>query len=105
VGIHSRTLTRDYARLQEPSQDGAAREAGVGQPRASRSDDATADLLLAVLRGRRDERSWTKLDDNQHAIAAQLVAAGAINEDHGMLARSEQLVYAFDPGQLFGLDW
>jgi integrase/recombinase XerC len=63
------------------------------------------DLLLAVLRGRRDERSWTKLDDNQHAIAAQLIAAGAITEDHGMLARSEQLVYAFDPGQLFGLDW
>gem|GEM_PF-6022670 len=34
----------------------------------------------------------------------QLVAAGAITEDHGMLAPSDQLAYAFEPGQLFGLD-
>jgi hypothetical protein len=68
-------------------------------------DDATAHVLLAVLRGRRDERSWNKLDDNRRAIATQLVAAGAITEDHSMLAPSEQLARAFEPGQLFGLDW
>ena len=68
-------------------------------------DDATAHVLLAVLRGRRDDRSWNKLDDNQRVIAMQLVAAGAINEDHGMLTPSEELAYAFEPGQLFGLDW
>jgi len=68
-------------------------------------DDATAQLLLAVLRGRRNKRSWNKLDDNQRAITMQLVAAGAITEDHGILAPSEQLAYAFEPGQLFGLDW
>ena len=68
-------------------------------------DHATAELLLAVLRGRRDERSWNKLDDTQRDIAMQLVAAGAITEEHGMLAPSDQLAYAFEPGQLFGLDW
>jgi transcriptional regulator with XRE-family HTH domain len=68
-------------------------------------DHTTAEVLLAVLRGRRDERSWNKLDDHQRAVAMQLVAAGAITEDHGMLAPSDQLAYAFEPGQLFGLDW
>lgn len=68
-------------------------------------DDATADVLLAVLRVRRDERSWNKLDDNQRVIAMQLVAAGAITEDHGTLAPSDQLAYAFEAGHLFGLDW
>jgi len=37
-------------------------------------------------------------------VTMQLVAAGAITEDHGMLAPSDQLAYAFEPGQLFGLD-
>ena len=68
-------------------------------------DDATAHVLLAVLRGRRDDRSWTKLDNNQRVIATQLVAAGAITEEHGMLAASDQLAYAFEPGQLFRLHW
>jgi transcriptional regulator with XRE-family HTH domain len=68
-------------------------------------DDATAHVLLAVLRGRRDERSWNKLDDNQRVIAMQFVAAGAITEDNGMLTPSDELAYAFEPGQLFGLDW
>lgn len=68
-------------------------------------DDATAHVLLAVLRGRRDERSWNKLDDNERAIAMHLVAAGAINEDHGMLAPTDELARAFEPGQLFALDW
>jgi|GEM_PF-1955525 len=68
-------------------------------------DHATAEVLLAVLRGRRDERSWNKLDDTQRVIAMQLVAADAITEDHGMLAPGDQLAYAFEPGQLFGLDW
>jgi hypothetical protein len=68
-------------------------------------DDATAHVLLAVLRGRRDERSWNKLDDNHQAIATQLVAAGAITEDNGTLAPSEHLAGAFHPGQLFRLDW
>ena len=67
--------------------------------------DGATSPFLAVLRGRRDERSWSKLDDNQRAIAMQLVAAGAITEDHGMLAPSDQLAHAFEPGQLFGLDW
>lgn len=35
----------------------------------------------------------------------QLVAAGAITEDHGMLTASQQLAHAFEPGQLFALDW
>jgi len=48
---------------------------------------------------RRDDRSCTKLDNNRRVIATQLVAAGAITEDHGMLAPSEQLAYAFEPGQ------
>jgi len=39
-------------------------------------DDATAHVLLAVLRDRRDDRSWTKLDDNKRMIGMQLVAAG-----------------------------
>ena len=56
-------------------------------------------MLLAVLRGRRDDRSCTKLDNHQRVIATQLVAAGTITEDHGMLAPSEQLAYAFEPGQ------
>lgn len=68
-------------------------------------DAATAEVLIAILRGRRDDRSWNKLDDNKRVIAMQLVAAGAINEDHGMLTPSEKLAYAFEPGQLFGLDW
>ena len=68
-------------------------------------DHAGAEVLLAVLRGRRDERSGNTLDDNQRAVAMQLVAAGAITEDHGMFAPSEQLAYAFEPGQLFRLDW
>jgi len=68
-------------------------------------DDATAHVLLAVLRGRRDDRSWTKLDDDERVIAMQLVAAGAITEDHGMLAPSDELARAFEPGQLFRLDW
>lgn len=68
-------------------------------------DHATAELLLAVLRGRRDDRSWDKLDDNHRPIATQLVAAGAITEDNGMLAPSEPLAHAFHPGQLFRLDW
>ena len=68
-------------------------------------DDATAHVLLAVLRGRRDDRSWSKLDDNERLIAMQLVAAGAITEDHGMLAPSDELARAFEPGQLFALDW
>lgn len=68
-------------------------------------DHATAEVLLSVLRGRRDDRSWNNLNDDQRVIAMQLVAAGAITEDHGMLAPSEQLAYAFEPGQLFGLDW
>ena len=68
-------------------------------------DHATAEVLLAVLRGRRDERSWTKLDDNERVIAMQLVAAGAITEDHGMLAPTDELAPAFEPGQLFALDW
>jgi hypothetical protein len=68
-------------------------------------DDATAHVLFAVLRGRRDDRSWNKLDDSQRVIAMQLVAAGAITEDHGMLAPSDELARAFEPGQLFGLDW
>jgi len=37
-------------------------------------------------------------------IARQLVTAGAITEDHDILAPSEQLAHAFEPGQLFGLD-
>lgn len=57
-----------------------------------------------MLRGRRDDRSWNNLDDDQRVIAMQLVAAGAITEDHGILDPSEQLAYAFEPGQLFGLD-
>ena len=44
-------------------------------------------------------------DNNQRVITTQLVAAGAITEEHSMLAPSEQLAYAFEPGQLFGLDW
>jgi transcriptional regulator with XRE-family HTH domain len=68
-------------------------------------DHATAEVLLAILRGRRDERSWNKLDDTQRVIAMQLVAAGAITEGDGMLAPSDQLAYACEPGQLFGLDW
>ena len=68
-------------------------------------DDTTAEVLLAVLRGRRDDRSWTKLDDTQRGIAMQLVAAGAITEDHGMLAPTDDLARAFEPGQLFALDW
>jgi transcriptional regulator with XRE-family HTH domain len=68
-------------------------------------DHATAKVLLAVLRGRRAERSWTKLDDSERVIAMQLVAASAITEDHGMLVANEELAYAFEPGQLFGLDW
>lgn len=68
-------------------------------------DHAIAEVLLAVLRGRRDERSWNKLDDNEHVIAMQLVAAGAITEDHGVLAATDELARAFEPGQLFGLDW
>ena len=68
-------------------------------------DHATAEVLISVLRGRRDDRSWNNLNDDQRVIAMQLVAAGAITEDHGMLAPSEQLAYAFEPGQLFGLDW
>jgi ubiquinone biosynthesis protein UbiJ len=67
-------------------------------------DDATAEVLLAVLRGRRDDRSWNKLDDNERVIATQLVAASAITEDHGMLVPNEELAYAFEPGQLFALD-
>jgi hypothetical protein len=67
-------------------------------------DHATAEVLLAVLRGRRDERSWNKLDDNQRTVAMQLVAAGTITEDHSMLAPNDQLAYPFEPGQLFGLD-
>jgi len=51
-------------------------------------------VLLAVLRGRRDDHSWTKLDDNERVIAMQLVAAGAITEDHGMLAPSDELARA-----------
>ena len=68
-------------------------------------DDATAHVLLAVLRGRRDDRSWTKLDDTERVIATQLVAASAITEHHGMLAPSDELARAFEPGQLFVLDW
>jgi len=80
--------------------------ADLGTPIATQTiAAATAHVLLAVLRGRRDERSWTKLDDNHQAIATQLVAAGAITEDNGMLAPSEHLAGAFDPGQLFQLDW
>lgn len=37
-------------------------------------------------------------------IAMQLVAAGAITEDHGMLTPSNELARAFEPGQLFALD-
>jgi hypothetical protein len=54
-------------------------------------DDTTAEVLLTALRGRRGERSWNKLDDNQRDIAMQLVAAGAITEDNGRLAASEHL--------------
>lgn len=68
-------------------------------------DDATAEVLLAVLRGRRDDRCWNKLDDDQRVIAMQLVAAGAITEDHGMLTPGADLARAFESGQLFGLDW
>ena len=68
-------------------------------------DDTTAEILLTALRGRRDERSWNKLDDNQRDIAMQLVAAGAITEDNGRLAASEHLAYAFETGRLFALDW
>jgi transcriptional regulator with XRE-family HTH domain len=68
-------------------------------------DHATAEVLLAILRGRRDERSWNKLADNQRSIAMELVAAGSIIEDHGTLAPTEYLADAFHPGQLFGLDW
>lgn len=57
-------------------------------------DHASAEVLLAVLRGRRDERSWNKLNENRRVIAMQLVATGAITEDHGMLTASEQLAYA-----------
>jgi hypothetical protein len=62
-------------------------------------------VLLAVLRGRRDERSWNKLDGHGRAIAMQPAAAGAITEDHGMLAPSDEFARAFEPGQLFALDW
>jgi hypothetical protein len=56
--------------------------------------DATAHVLLAVLRGRCDERSWNRLDDNHRVIATQLVAAGAITEDHGMLAPHDAVASA-----------
>ena len=40
-------------------------------------DDATAHVLLAVLRGRRDERSWNKLEGRRPAAGRAALRRGA----------------------------
>lgn len=47
--------------------------------------------------------------DNKHGdqrvTAMQLVASGAVTEDHGMLGPSEQFADAFKPGLAARTDW
>jgi hypothetical protein len=61
-----------------------------------RIDPATADLLLTVINGRCNERYWGALDEQQHADATQLIAAGVINTRHDALAASARFEFALD---------
>jgi hypothetical protein len=73
--------------------------------RVLRIDLLTAQVIHAVITGRRAERYWDDLDKEQHDAATELIAAGVIVSCHDELTPSERLEAAIDNFPLQQLRW